>query len=478
MVDFTQSIPNERIRSRPAFFKISYDLVGLLLAGCDAFMVLAGSVLAGAAYQLTLNPETLRPYAAIGMVTCLAYEFLANATGSYRLATVVETPRDYGRILTAWLLAVLFLTLLLFLLKVGQQVSRGSIIVFSTCVPLALVAWRFHAKRYIRRALENGSVEGRRAILVGTRDELSRVHQRELLMSFGLREMERVVLPDPADHSGMPQLIAMVDHAIERSRTCWAEKIVLAVPWVDDAYLEVLRQQLQVSPLSVQLLPDRRVSAILQNTDSLAPFIEIQRAPLTRLEQALKRSFDIAIAVGGLVVFLPLLIVVSALIKLDSPGPTIFRQRRKGFDGVEFAIYKFRTMRVMEDGDQLFQARQHDPRVTRLGRLLRRWSIDELPQLINVLKGDMSLVGPRPLATCHDNQYGALFRDYATRHHVKPGITGWAQTNGHRGETPQLVNMKNRVEHDLWYVNNCSFVLDIKILLKTFLVVLQQRNAY
>jgi Bacterial sugar transferase/CoA-binding domain len=357
MADFTHSITNERIRSRPAFFKVPYDLVSALLVGCDAFIVLAGSILGGAAYQLTLDPEFLSPYAAIGMVTCLAYEFLAYAAGSYRLGALLGARRDYGPILAAWLLAVFFLTLLLFLLKVGQEVSRGSVILFSTCVPVALVVWRFNAKRYIGSALENGSIEGRRAIVAGTRDELSRLQQRELLTSFGLREVERVVLPDPgADQSTMPQLLAMVDHAIQRSRACRAERIVLAVPWTDEAYLDVLRQRLQVSPLSVRLLPDRWVSAIWRNTDSLFSSIEIQRAPLTRWEQALKRSVDIAVAAGGLVVLLPLLIVVSTLIKLDSPGPTIFQQRRKGFDGAEFGIYKFRTMSVMEDNEQLTQA--------------------------------------------------------------------------------------------------------------------------
>jgi undecaprenyl-phosphate galactose phosphotransferase/putative colanic acid biosynthesis UDP-glucose lipid carrier transferase len=479
MVDFTYSTTHERIRSGPTYFKVSYDSVGALLATCDSFIVLAGSLLGGAVYQRTLDLGNLSPYVAIGMVTCLAYEFLAFAAGSYRLGTLVEARRDYGQILTAWLLAVLFLTLLLFLLKVGQQVSRGSIILFSTCVSVALVAWRFHAKRYILSALETGSIEGRRALLAGTRDELSSLQQRALLTSFGFREAERVVLPDPgADHSTMPQLIAMIDHAIKRSRACRVEKIVLAVPWRNDDYLDVLRQRLRVSPLSVQLLPDRRVSAIWQNTDSLAPLIDIQREALTRLEQALKRSVDLAVAVGGLVILLPLLIVFAVLIKLDSPGPTIFRQRRKGFDGAEFVIYKLRTMSVLEDSEQLTQAREHDPRVTRLGRLLRRWSIDELPQLINVLKGDMSVVGPRPHPICFDNQYGAPIREYAMRHHVKPGITGWAQINGHRGETPLLDNMKNRVEHDLWYINNWTFALDIKILLKTLVVLLDQRNAY
>jgi undecaprenyl-phosphate galactose phosphotransferase/putative colanic acid biosynthesis UDP-glucose lipid carrier transferase len=164
----------------------------------------------------------------------------------------------------------------------------------------------------------------------------------------------------------------------------------------------------------------------------------------------------------ALVVLAPLMLLTALAVKLDSAGPTIFRQRRIGFDGLTFFIYKFRTMSVMEDGPQIVQTRQRDPRVTKVGRLLRQSSIDELPQLLNVLKGDMSLVGPRPHAIAHDDHYGAAISSYAYRHHVKPGITGWAQVNGQRGETRQIADMAKRVELDLWYVNNWSLFLDLE----------------
>ena len=174
----------------------------------------------------------------------------------------------------------------------------------------------------------------------------------------------------------------------------------------------------------------------------------------------------------------PLLIVTAVAIKLDSPGPILFRQRRCGFNGKLFQILKFRTMTVLEDGETISQASACDQRVTRLGRLLRRTSIDELPQLINVLNGSMSLVGPRPHALAHDNHFNKVVRNYAFRHHVRPGLTGWAQVHGYRGPTPDAADIRTRVEHDLWYINNWSFGLDCLIMFRTAYELMRGHNAY
>jgi exopolysaccharide biosynthesis polyprenyl glycosylphosphotransferase len=171
-------------------------------------------------------------------------------------------------------------------------------------------------------------------------------------------------------------------------------------------------------------------------------------------------------------------LIVALAIRLDSKGPIFFRQNRIGFSGRTFQIYKFRTMITMDNGDVVRQASRNDKRVTRVGRLLRRSSIDELPQLLNVLQGEMSLVGPRPHAVAHDNEYDKLIAVYALRHHMKPGITGWAQVNGCRGETPTLDSMRERVEHDIWYINNWSLWLDIVTLFRTVLELARSRNAY
>jgi exopolysaccharide biosynthesis polyprenyl glycosylphosphotransferase len=180
----------------------------------------------------------------------------------------------------------------------------------------------------------------------------------------------------------------------------------------------------------------------------------------------------------AIVVLAPLFVLAAMAIKLDSPGPVFFRQRRNGFNTSQFRIFKFRTMMVIDDGVVVLQASRNDPRVTWVGKILRQSSIDELPQLFNVLLGDMSLVGPRPHALAHDDQYSEVLSNYAFRNHVKPGITGWAQVNGYRGETIRLEQMKARVDCDLWYINNWDLLLDLKILALTAFEVVRQRNAY
>jgi exopolysaccharide biosynthesis polyprenyl glycosylphosphotransferase len=206
--------------------------------------------------------------------------------------------------------------------------------------------------------------------------------------------------------------------------------------------------------------------------------LEIQRAPLSSAERSAKRIMDLAIAVPALMFFAPVMLLTAIAIKLDSSGPIIFKQYRKGFNGKPFVMFKFRTMTVQENGDSVVQARRADPRVTPIGALLRSSSIDELPQLLNVLIGNMSLIGPRPHALAHDTYFEKVLGEYAFRHHVKPGMTGWAQCNGARGPTPTLDHIAERVKLDLWYVNNWSLWFDIQILIKTFFEVMRKRNAY
>ena len=190
-----------------------------------------------------------------------------------------------------------------------------------------------------------------------------------------------------------------------------------------------------------------------------------------------KRVVDVAVAGFALVAVLPVMVLAAAAIKLDSSGPVIFRQRRSGFDQREFTIYKFRTMHALDDGAAIRQARRGDARITRVGAFLRRTSIDELPQLLNVLRGEMSLVGPRPHAIAHDQAFMASVGNYRMRHRVKPGITGWAQISGCRGETAHPEQIERRVELDLWYISHWSLRLDLRILCRTALDVVHH-DAY
>jgi undecaprenyl-phosphate galactose phosphotransferase/putative colanic acid biosynthesis UDP-glucose lipid carrier transferase len=253
------------------------------------------------------------------------------------------------------------------------------------------------------------------------------------------------------------------------------------LPWDETDRIEFIKDQIKTLPVALRLVPDKSVRTLSDNTSSkgkTGPVIDLQRAPLTELQRFVKRVADVVVAAFVLIFFLPLMALAAVAIKLDSPGPIIFRQKRKGFNGKHFVILKFRTMSVQENGLDVIQAKRNDARVTTIGRLLRSSSIDELPQLINVLKGDMSLIGPRPHALAHDNYFETMLSDYAFRHHVKPGITGWAQCNGSRGATPTIEDVAKRVRLDLWYVNNWSLWLDLLILAKTAVEVVRKRNAY
>jgi putative colanic acid biosynthesis UDP-glucose lipid carrier transferase len=208
------------------------------------------------------------------------------------------------------------------------------------------------------------------------------------------------------------------------------------------------------------------------------PVVSVFEHPFYGVDGILKRGVDLVFGSLLLAVLSVPMLVISLLIKCTSPGPVFFRQRRYGLDGHEIFVWKFRSMRVCENGPAIAQAQQNDPRVTRLGAFLRKTSLDELPQLFNVVAGSMSLVGPRPHASAHNEQYRQLIQGYMLRHKVKPGITGWAQVNGWRGETDTLDKMIGRVQCDHQYIREWSLWLDLKILLMTVFVVLSRKNAY
>jgi putative colanic acid biosynthesis UDP-glucose lipid carrier transferase len=208
------------------------------------------------------------------------------------------------------------------------------------------------------------------------------------------------------------------------------------------------------------------------------PVVALCESPLQGGRGALKRVTDIAFASLLLVVASPLMLLIALAIKLDSPGRVFFRQDRYGLDGERIVVYKFRTMTVCENGIVVVQAKRNDARVTRVGRFLRRTSLDELPQLINVLQGRMSLVGPRPHAVAHNEEYRKLISGYMVRHKVTPGITGLAQVSGCRGETSTLDDMRRRVQYDLEYLRHWCWLLDIKIMLRTLLIVFRDKRAY
>jgi exopolysaccharide biosynthesis polyprenyl glycosylphosphotransferase len=272
----------------------------------------------------------------------------------------------------------------------------------------------------------------------------------------------------------------LVDGVRECRKLSADDLIILTDEPLADATLEVARQFAEL-PMNVQVMPVGLLNAksrcrIVRCGDVFA--LGLYERPLTAFDRAIKRTFDIAAASAGLLMLLPLFALVAIAIKLDTHGPIVFAQRRHGYNNVPFRMFKFRTMTLLEDGNDFRQATRHDSRVTRIGRFLRRTSIDELPQLYNVLIGDMSIVGPRPHAIAHNQMFDGVIASFWRRHNVKPGITGWAQANGYRGETRTLDLMHRRFEHDLYYIERWSFWLDIKIILMTLFCPTAHVNAH
>lgn len=477
MLDF----PTVQVRPRfeQSGWTVSHKHIIVLCVVADLLVAILSSFVGAAGYEFAsgIQFQDYGPYLGLGITAGMLYCLLAWELNLYNFLGLQEQSATYLRIFFAWLATVLFVTLILFMLKMGANVSRGSIIGFFAVFLILLYLFRLAAVRWVRNALAQGLIGGRPGILIGVQDELAFLNDNYLL-SFGIEVIERFALPASGPEAIGPSKFqnSVVSTALARAREAGAREIVLSFPWTESPQFDLVCQMLRKTALPVRLLPDRFVRGRGLLYATYMPLIDIQRPPLTNIEQFGKRLLDIVVSSGMLVMLAPIMLLTALAVKSDSAGPIIFRQRRKGFNGREFIFYKFRTMTVQEDGPVIPQVYEGDPRVTRLGRLLRRYSIDELPQLFNVLLGHMSLVGPRPHAVAHDDKYQTIIADYAFRHHVKPGMTGWAQVNGHRGATT-VDQMKARIDLDLWYINHWSMLFDLRILAKTIFEVARARNA-
>jgi Undecaprenyl-phosphate glucose phosphotransferase len=367
----------------------------------------------------------------------------------------------------------------IFLLKISEDYSRGTFIFQVVCVCVAVIAVRMISYSRVRTAIASGEIEARHVILVGDATRCAQFGHR--LRSDGIQSV--ATFRAPWDHDvtseshGTYPADRSVRELIEACRAILPDDIIVLATQDELPKTMSLASSLSELPVGLHIVP---VDAIEMLAGShIAEFgslltLQVHRPPLSSFDLAVKRLFDVVSASVGLIVLSPLFLTVSIAIKLDSRGPIFFRQTRHGFNNEPIRVLKFRSMTALEDGDQFKQAVKDDPRVTRIGRMLRRTNIDELPQLINVFQGDMSIVGPRPHATAHNAFFQTKIAPFSRRHIVKPGITGWAQVNGFRGETDTLEKMQQRVEHDLYYIDNWSFLFDMKIILLTFL----SRRAY
>jgi putative colanic acid biosynthesis UDP-glucose lipid carrier transferase len=259
------------------------------------------------------------------------------------------------------------------------------------------------------------------------------------------------------------------------------DQIFIALPMASQPRILRLLEELRDTTASIYFVPDIFMFDLIQaRVDSVGglPVVAVCESPFYGTTGVLKRLSDLIIAVVALVFTAPVMLLIALAVRLTSKGPVLFKQRRYGLDGSEINVYKFRTMRVQENGQIVRQATRHDERITPVGKILRRTSLDELPQFFNVLQGRMSVVGPRPHAVAHNEMYRKMIKGYMIRHKVKPGITGLAQVNGARGETNTIEKMELRIRYDLEYLRHWSLRLDLKIIAKTIVVAFRDPNAY
>ena len=466
-----------RVKTLRSFLTIA---VGLEFIGVSAVafivVVFYHSVILG----VDLKSGYLTKYFWSGLALSVNVLFLSLAFRHFSAFQTRSLSMILANALGTVALAFSLLLSTMFLLKLTDEYSRGSFVFQFIGVSLVVLGGRAVLFLRIRSAIKSGHLEARRVVLVGNHDRCAEIAERlkpsgihaaqiftpEIgydLDSQGDRERDSRLLVDACRLSNIQYILIQADFR----------------HWLETVNLINLLSEL---PVGLHIIPSD--SDAFFSTSQILDFgsittIQVARPPLTIVDRALKRGFDICAAIAGLVLLAPLFVMTAIAIKLDSRGPVFFRQKRYGYNKQAITVFKFRSMHVMENSDEFIkQAQRNDPRITRLGRVLRSTNIDELPQLLNVLRGEMSIVGPRPHATAHDKLYEELIPPYSRRHKVKPGLSGWAQVNGCRGETDTVEKMQRRIEYDLHYVENWSLWFDFKIVWLTLFSKKTYLNAY
>jgi len=446
----------------------------------DALSIFATGVLCDICYHLyvfgsAINVEQSGEFAA---AVGLLFVVVAKSYNLYEIPRLMNFTLQVRQLVALWVFLFLALTTVAFVLKAGVNFSRGATLLFAVTGAPILIAGRSISRALLINNVALRNFAGRKIIVIADRGRTDNLKVLDTLKQHGMEVFDYLRTPVGNDASDLKEAIT---GAISKVRGSAVEEIVISMDLARWPNLKCCLSELRVLPLPVHLIPNGSASELFKLQNHLmgeSVVIELQRPPRTVFEQAIIRTFDLAVAGTALILLLPLFLLTAVTIALDSPGSIMFRQRRRGFNGRIFEIFKFRTMSVVENGGVIVQAQRDDPRITNVGYWLRRTSIDELPQLLNVLKGEMSIVGPRPHAVAHDNEFDRLVDNYAFRHHVKPGLTGWAQVNGFRGQTKCVGDIKKRVEFDLWYIGNWTLMLDFKILAMTVVEVARGRNAY
>lgn len=458
-------------------WSLNEGLYRLIDAAC--ILVALGLVQSYTAWQASEEHEL------IGAVGVIVFLFAAEVTGVYRSWRGISTDREILCAWLTWCATLLTLVTIGFATHFAHDISRTAFVLWGAATPILIGAARI-TLRLIKRTLRKHGVNTQGFAIVGVNElAIQLAHNVENQVDTGLKLLgfyddrpdERVANLPPEVGARLGSIQNLVDAA----KAGQVQAIYITFPMRAEDRIRQVLERLSDTTASVYIVPDFFVFELLHSRwTSIGglPVVSVFENPFFGADGILKRASDLVLSVLLLLALALPMCVIGMLIKLSSKGPVFFRQKRYGLDGREILVWKFRSMTVCDNGPSVTQATKNDARVTKLGAILRRTSLDELPQLFNVVEGSMSLVGPRPHASAHNEQYRQLIRGYMLRHKVKPGITGLAQVNGWRGETDTLEKMVKRIECDHQYIREWSLWLDITILFRTISVVLSKKNAY
>lgn len=441
--------------------------------------VLDGGVIAVSLYACNLAlgvPPTIY-YGLAGTLAVLLFLLFAEIKGVYNSWRLDPIGREVNHVLIAWMLVGCFLVILAFLSKTSEIYSRRVILAWLVLAPALLALFRV-SMRFWLHALRKRGRNTRTVAFAGSSKLANRLMAQ--IESAPWMGLQLAGVYDDQPNEELPPRGGL-SALVEDVRSGKIDYVYITMPSGEEKCILQLVNELADTTATVCVVPDLFVFDLLHARWSSIggiPVVNVFESPFYGVDGWMKRAEDL---IFGLLILVPALfpmLLIAIGVKLTSAGPVLFRQRRYGLNGEVIEVLKFRTMRVCEDGASIPQATNGDPRVTRFGAFLRRRSLDELPQFFNVLQGTMSIVGPRPHAVAHNEQYRQLIHGYMLRHKVKPGITGWAQVNGWRGETDTLDKMRRRIEFDLAYMRNWSLWLDIKIIFLTIFTGFSGKNAY
>ncbi len=425
-----------------------------------------------------------KSHLAIAVSACL-YLLVSEVCALYRTEQSRSANTDLALVLSSWGGTVLLLCVVAFFTRHGEYFARSSMLSWIVLTGAALGLSHMLARFALETLVARGVGQRRCAIAGLNALGIQLLGNARSNPACGLKMVG--FYDDRSKDRWLSQIdeardyLGRLEQLVASAKAGEIDTVFVTLPMRAENRIRWLLDQLADTTVNAYIVPDFFVFELLHarwNTIGGLPAVSVFETPLYGVDGWTKRVFDFTAAAVGLLFIAPVMLVCAVLVKLSSPGPVFFRQRRYGLDGREIWVWKFRSMQTCDNGPKITQATKSDPRITRVGAILRRTSLDELPQLFNVLDGSMSLVGPRPHASAHNEHYRKLIRGYMLRHKVKPGITGLAQVEGFRGETETLDKMQKRVEFDHSYIQRWSLWLDIKILVRTLFVVFKQENAY